>query len=171
MQLPEAELIGVGIIIGSSSDISIMKPCFDKLKEFEVPYKARIASAHRTPEDVDEFVEECIKKGCLIFIAAAGLAAALPGVVAAKTVLPVIGVPLASDKPTAINGLDSILSILQMPKGIPVAAVALNGAENAAYLALQILGTYDDKLRDALRKDRAAQADKVRRSNEKLKDI
>lgn len=172
MKVPEQELIGVGIILGSDTDIEVMKPCASKLREFGVQFKIRIASAHRTPKDLDEFIVECIGDGCMVFIAAAGMAAHLPGVVASKTVLPVIGVPLASkNSSTAINGLDSLLSIVQMPKGIPVATVALNGAENAAYLALQILGTCDDKLRNALGEGRITQADKVRKSNEKLIDI
>ena len=170
--IPEQELFGVGVLLGSGSDIEIMKPCFEKLKEFSINFLVKIASAHRTPEDVDEFIKECIKKGCMVFIAAAGMAAHLPGVVASKTVLPVIGVPLASKTSlTAINGLDAILSILQMPKGIPVATVALNGAENAAILALQILGASDEELRKALIEDRRKKADEVRESNKKLEGL
>jgi 5-(carboxyamino)imidazole ribonucleotide mutase len=172
MTIPEHEMIGIGVLLGSGSDIPAMQPCFDILKGFEVPFKAGIASAHRTPEDVDEFVNECIRKGCLVFIAAAGLSAQLPGAIASKTVLPVIGVPLASTKSlTAINGLDSLLSIVQMPKGIPVGTVGIGAAENAAYLALQILGTFDGELREALIEERKKKADEVRKSNEKLKDI
>jgi 5-(carboxyamino)imidazole ribonucleotide mutase len=170
--LPENELIGAAILLGSESDIETMKPCFDKLKEFSINFLTKIASAHRTPEDVDEFIKECIGKGCMVFIAAAGMAAHLPGVVASKTVLPVIGVPLASKTSlTAINGLDAILSILQMPSGIPVATVTLNGAVNAAYLALQIIGTSDPELRKVLVADRLKKAGEVRESNKKLKNI
>lgn len=128
----------VGIIMGSQSDSEAMKPCTDTLEEFGVPYELIIASAHRNPQKVAEWAGSAKDRGMKVIIGAAGKAAALPGVVASHTTLPVIGVPM---KTSDLGGLDSLLSIVQMPKGVPVATVAINGAQNAALLAVQILAT------------------------------
>ena len=128
----------VGIILGSESDLAAMQPCMDALEEFGVPYELKIASAHRKPNVVHEWSETAYDRGIRVIIAAAGKAAHLGGVVAAFTPLPVIAVPL---KTSDLGGLDSLLSMVQMPSGVPVATVAINGAKNAAILAVQMLGT------------------------------
>ena len=126
------------ILLGSSSDLETAKGCTELLKEFSINYKMIIASAHRTPELVEENVAEAEKAGAKVIIAMAGMAAHLPGVVASKTTIPVIGVPLSSKN---TGGLDALYSIVQMPTGYPVATVAIDGAKNAALLAVQILAT------------------------------
>jgi 5-(carboxyamino)imidazole ribonucleotide mutase len=131
----------VGIIMGSDSDWLIMKAAVDFLLLHEIPCEATVVSAHRTPKQMVAYAENAHKKGIKIIIAGAGGAAHLPGMVASLSPLPIIGVPIKSSN--SIDGWDSILSILQMPNGVPVATVALNGAQNAAILALQILGTSD----------------------------
>ena len=136
----------VGIIMGSKSDLPAMEPCMQQLDEFGIPYEVKIASAHRTPAIVHEWAETARDRGIRVIIAAAGKAAHLGGVVAAFTPCPVIAVPM---KTSDLGGLDSLLSMVQMPSGVPVACVAINGAKNAAILALQMLGTGDD---DALEK-------------------
>ena len=135
----------VSIIMGSDSDMPIMKQAAEILKEFKVPYEITIVSAHRTPKRLFEFSEEAHKRGVEVIIAGAGGAAHLPGMVAAISPLPVIGVPIKSSN--SIDGWDSILSILQMPGGVPVATVALNGAKNAGLLAVQILSVREIQLR------------------------
>ncbi|NMB82619.1 MAG: 5-(carboxyamino)imidazole ribonucleotide mutase [Ignavibacteria bacterium] len=135
------------IIMGSESDLPVMNKAVEVLKEFGVQYEIRILSAHRVPSKLKEFIEDYEKRGTKIFIAGAGLAAHLPGVIASFTSLPVIGVPLKSG---ALNGLDSLLSIVQMPPGVPVATVAIDGSKNAALLALQILATSDKELSEKL---------------------
>lgn len=135
------------IIMGSESDLPVMNKAVEVLKEFGVQYEIRILSAHRVPSKLKEFIEDSEKRGTKIFIAGAGLAAHLPGVIASFTSLPVIGVPLKSG---ALNGLDSLLSIVQMPPGVPVATVAIDGSKNAALLALQILATSDKELSEKL---------------------
>ncbi len=135
----------VSIIMGSDSDMPIMNQAAEILKEFEVPYEITIVSAHRTPKRLFEFSENAHKRGIEAIIAGAGGAAHLPGMVAAISPLPVIGVPILSSN--SIDGWDSILSILQMPGGVPVATVALNGAKNAGLLAIQILSVNEVKLR------------------------
>ena len=134
----------VSIIMGSDSDLPVMRQAADILKEFEVSYEMTIVSAHRTPARLYEFSENAHRRGIMVIIAGAGGAAHLPGMVAAISPLPVIGVPVKSSN--SIDGWDSVLSILQMPGGVPVATVALNGAKNAGLLAVQILTTGNAKL-------------------------
>lgn len=133
----------VCILMGSDSDLPVMQKALDQLNEFGIDSEMRILSAHRVPSKLKEYINEAERKGIKVFIAGAGLAAHLPGVVAAYTTLPVIGIPLKSG---ALNGLDSLLSIVQMPSGVPVATVAIDGAKNAALLAIQILAVSDKKL-------------------------
>ena len=138
----------VAIIMGSKSDLKIMQDAADILKDFGVAYDLTIVSAHRTPERMRTYAKEAKSKGIKVIIAGAGGAAHLPGMVAAYTTLPVIGVPVKSSN--SIDGWDSVLSILQMPGGVPVATVALNGAKNAGILAAQILATNDEILSQKL---------------------
>lgn len=149
----------VAIVMGSDSDLPVMEACFDVLRSFDIPFEARITSAHRTPEVTKEFVKDAEQRGCGVFIAAAGMAAHLAGAVSATTVKPVIGVPMNA----SLDGLDALLSTVQMPAGIPVASVAIGkaGAKNAAYLAAQILGVADGELGQKLRDERAANADAI----------
>ena len=133
----------VGIIMGSESDIPAMEPCMKQLDEFGVPYEVKVASAHRKPAVVHEWAETAHDRGIKVIIAAAGKAAHLGGVVAAFTPLPVIAVPM---KTSDLGGLDSLLSMVQMPSGVPVACVAINGAKNAAILAVQMMGTNDEAM-------------------------
>lgn len=138
----------VGIIMGSESDLPVMKGAADILKQFNIPFEMTVVSAHRTPDRMRSYAIEALSKGIKVIIAGAGGAAHLPGMVAAYTTLPVIGVPVKSSN--SIDGWDSILSILQMPGGVPVATVALNGAKNAGILAAQIVGTFDEKVSQQL---------------------
>ena len=133
----------VGIIMGSKSDLPAMEPCTKQLEEMGVPYELVVYSAHRTPLKVHEWAETAADRGIKVVIAAAGKAAALPGVVAGVTPLPVIGVPM---KTSDLGGLDSLLSMVQMPSGVPVATVAVNGAANAAILAAQMLAISDEEV-------------------------
>jgi 5-(carboxyamino)imidazole ribonucleotide mutase len=126
----------VGVLMGSKSDLPAMQGCLDTLSELGIDHEHHVMSAHRTPQKVQEYASSAQDRGIEVIIAAAGMAAALPGTVTAWTHLPVIGVPLASG---ALNGVDSLYAIVQMPPGLPVATVAINGAKNAAYLAAQIL--------------------------------
>lgn len=145
----------IGIIMGSQSDMSVMQDCIDQLETFGVPYEVKVASAHRNPAEVHEWASTAVDRGLRVIIAAAGKAAHLGGVVAAYTPLPVVGVPI---KTSDLGGLDSLLSMVQMPKGVPVACVAINGAKNAAIYAVQILGTGCDGAREkiiALKKEMA----------------
>jgi 5-(carboxyamino)imidazole ribonucleotide mutase len=137
----------VGIIMGSDSDLPVMREAADILREFGIPYEMTIASAHRTPRRAIAFAEGAVGRGLLVIIAGAGGAAHLPGVLAAFTPLPVIGVPIRS---AALSGQDSLLSIVQMPAGVPVATVAIDGAKNAGILAAQILGTADPAVRERI---------------------
>ena len=137
----------VGIIMGSQSDMSVMQDCIDQLEAFGVPYEVKVASAHRNPAEVHEWASSAADRGLRVIIAAAGKAAHLGGVVAAYTPLPVIGVPI---KTSDLGGLDSLLSMVQMPKGVPVACVAINGAKNAAIYAVQILGAGCDTARSKI---------------------
>ena len=130
----------VGIILGSQSDLPAMEPCMAQLDAFGVPYEVKVASAHRKPAEVHEWAQSAYDRGIRVIIAAAGKAAHLGGVVAAYTANPVICVPM---KTSDLGGLDSLLSMVQMPSGVPVACVAINGAKNAAILAVQMLGTGD----------------------------
>ena len=147
----------VAIFFGSKSDKDTMKKAADILTEFGVEYKAFIISAHRAGALLKQTVEQVEKEGCQVIIAGAGLAAALPGVIAGITTLPVIGVPLecVSDKSNGLGGMDALLSIVQMPPQIPVATVGINSAKNAAYLALQILALNDKELSEKLKAFRA----------------
>ncbi|SMD00777.1 5-(carboxyamino)imidazole ribonucleotide mutase [Pedobacter nyackensis] len=140
--------VQVGIIMGSKSDLHIMQDAADIFKEFGVEFEMTVVSAHRTPERMFEYAKSAASRGLKVIIAGAGGAAHLPGMVASITVLPVIGVPVKSSN--SIDGWDSILSILQMPNGIPVATVALNAAKNAGLLAVQILSTADASLADKM---------------------
>lgn len=137
----------VGIIMGSASDMPVMEPCMKQLDEFGIPYEVKIASAHRKPEVVHEWASTAHERGIRVIIAAAGKAAHLGGVVAAFTPNPVITVPV---KTSDLGGLDSLLSMVQMPSGVPVACVAINGAKNAAILAVQMLGTGCDEARQKI---------------------
>jgi len=132
----------VGIIMGSDSDLNVMQAASDILKQFEIPHEVTVVSAHRTPHRMIEYATTAKERGLKVIIAGAGGAAHLPGMVAAVTVLPVIGVPIKSSN--SIDGWDSVLSILQMPNGVPVGTVALNAAKNAGILAAEILGTADE---------------------------
>jgi 5-(carboxyamino)imidazole ribonucleotide mutase len=138
----------VGIIMGSQSDLPVMQAAADFLKQLAVPFELTIVSAHRTPDRMRTYATEAKSRGIKVIIAGAGGAAHLPGMVAAYTTLPVIGVPVKSSN--SIDGWDSVLSILQMPNGVPVATVALNAAKNAGILAAQIIATFDDVLSEKL---------------------
>ena len=137
----------VGIIMGSKSDLPAMEPCMEQLDAFGVPYELKIASAHRKPLEVHEWASTAVERGIRVIIAAAGKAAHLGGVVAAYTPNPVIAVPM---KTSDLGGMDSLLSMVQMPSGVPVATVAINGAKNAAILAVQMLGVGDDAYRQKI---------------------
>jgi 5-(carboxyamino)imidazole ribonucleotide mutase len=134
----------VGIIMGSDSDLDIMQSAADILKEFDIPFELTVVSAHRTPQRMFDYASSARDRGLKVIIAGAGGAAHLPGMVASITPLPVIGVPIKSSN--SIDGWDSVLSILQMPNGVPVATVALNAAKNAGILAAQILGAFDESI-------------------------
>jgi 5-(carboxyamino)imidazole ribonucleotide mutase len=135
----------VGIIMGSDSDLSVMKAAAEMLEELEVPYELTVVSAHRTPHRMVDYANRAVDRGLKVIVAGAGGAAHLPGMVASLTPLPVIGVPVKSMN--SIDGMDSVLSILQMPGGVPVATMALNGAKNAGIFAAQIIGTFDPAVR------------------------
>jgi len=156
----------VGIIMGSKSDLSIMQEAADALKELGVDFELTIVSAHRTPHRMIEYAESARSRGLQVIIAGAGGAAHLPGMVASLTTLPVIGVPVKSSN--SIDGWDSILSILQMPGGIPVATVALNGGKNAGILAAEIIGSTDSQIAQNLQKYKDSLRDKVMES---LRDL
>lgn len=145
----------VGIIMGSQSDYPTMEACAKQLEELGVPYEVKIASAHRKPLEVHEWASSAVDRGLRVIIAAAGKAAHLGGVVAAYTPLPVIAVPM---KTSDLGGLDSLLSMVQMPSGVPVATVAINGAKNAAILAVQMLGTGDSEMRSKIERLKADMA-------------
>ena len=144
----ETRLPIVGIVMGSDSDLSIMQDAAEILKRFDIPFELTVVSAHRTPARMVEYANKAIGRGLKVIIAGAGGAAHLPGMIAAVTTLPVIGVPIKSSN--SIDGWDSVLSILQMPNGVPVATVALNAAKNAGILAAQILGTSNATIANAL---------------------
>ena len=145
----------VGVIMGSASDLPVMEACTAQLEEFGVPYELIIASAHRNPAKVHEWASTAADRGLKVIIAAAGKAAHLGGVVAAYTPLPIIGVPI---KTSDLGGMDSLLSMVQMPSGVPVACVAINGAKNAAIYATQILGAGDDAYREVISRFKADMA-------------
>ena len=153
-------MIKVSIVMGSKSDLEVMKNCMDMLKEFKIGYEVRILSAHRTPTQAHEYAVGLRERGIQVVIAAAGGAAHLAGVIAGTTTLPVIGVPIETK---ALGGMDSLLSIVQMPKGIPVATVAIGkaGAANAAILAAQIIGVCDEEMANKLQEYKRTMAKKV----------
>ncbi len=148
----------VGIIMGSDSDFEVMQEAAKVLSTFNVPFEITVVSAHRTPERMMDYAKNARKRGLKVIIAGAGGAAHLPGMVASITTLPVIGVPV---KLKALDGLDSLLSIVQMPGGVPVATVAINNAKNAGLLAVQILATYQENLSDELQKYKDNMRDEV----------
>ena len=141
----------VAIIFGSKSDVDVMKGAANALKEFDIDYKAYVLSAHRVPEKLTETIKKVEEEGCKVIIAGAGLAAHLPGVIASQTVLPVIGVPVKA----ALDVMDALLSIVQMPKQVPVATVGINNSYNAGMLAVQMLSLQDDNIKNKLIKARA----------------
>ena len=157
----------VGIIMGSDSDMPVMKQAIDVLKSFDIEVEVDIVSAHRTPEKLFEYGTSAHKKGLKAIIAGAGGAAHLPGMIAAISPLPVIGVPVKSSN--SIDGWDSVLSILQMPAGVPVATVALNGAKNAGILAAQIIGTFDKCVLDKIQVYKEGLKIKVQKASKNLK--
>lgn len=156
----------VGIIMGSQSDLKVMSKAAEILDELKVPYEVTIVSAHRTPHRMVSYAENAIDRGIKVIIAGAGGAAHLPGMVASITTLPVIGVPVKSSN--SIDGWDSVLSILQMPAGVPVATVALDGAVNAGILAAQIIGSHDPQIASNLKKYKTFLKEKVEESVQKL---
>lgn len=157
----------VAVIMGSDSDLPVVQAAIDRLKAFEIPVEARVISAHRTPAAAEQFASGAAENGFGVIIAAAGKSAALAGVLAASTTLPVIGIPI---KTSLMGGLDSLLSTVQMPGGIPVACVAVDGAENAAILAAQILAVSDPDLTAKLASFKAELAQKVMEKDRKLQD-
>lgn len=157
----------VAVVMGSDSDFSVLKGCIKLLKDFGVEVEVMVCSAHRTPDKAAEFARNAEDNGFDVIIAAAGKAAHLPGVLAAFTTLPVIGLPIKS---STMDGLDSLLSIVQMPSGIPVATVAIDGAENAALLAVQILSTGYHGLREKMKEYKKRLEQKVEEKNFKLQE-
>tara|TARA_B100001758_G_scaffold236013_1_gene236677 strand:- start:104 stop:589 length:486 start_codon:yes stop_codon:yes gene_type:complete len=160
-------MIQVGIIMGSKSDLPVMQDAIDILKDFKIEHEVDIVSAHRTPKKMMDYAQSANKKGLKVIIAGAGGAAHLPGMIASITPLPVIGVPIKSSN--SIDGWDSVLSILQMPGGVPVATVALNGAKNAGILAAQIIATNDNKILKKVFQYKKLLEDKVKSSIKDLK--
>lgn len=158
----------VGIVMGSDSDYNVLKKAADTFKEFNVEFEMLVASAHRTPETALNYAETAEERGIEVLIAGAGAAAHLPGVLAAKTVLPVIGIPINA---TALNGLDALYAIVQMPSGVPVATVAVDGAKNAALLAIQILAVKDQGLREKLHSYKQKMVEEVTRKNDNLQQL
>ena len=159
----------VSIIMGSTSDLPIMEQAAKLFDEFEIPFEINALSAHRTPDQAMDFAKNAAGRGIRVIIAGAGGAAHLPGIIAALTPLPVIGVPVKAS--ISIDGWDSILSILQMPPGIPVATVGLDGARNAGILAAQILGTADPEIQQKMVKFKESLASKIVKANEELKAV
>ena len=155
----------VSIIMGSTSDLPVMEKACKQLDELQVPFEVNALSAHRTPEAVEQFAHGAQERGLKVIIAAAGMAAALPGVVAAQTVLPVIGVPLSG---SVLDGQDALYSIVQMPPGIPVATVAITGAKNAAWLALEIMAVKHAELREMLLAERKAMQEAALSANQEI---
>lgn len=156
----------VALIMGSDSDLNVMRGAIAQFKRFCIPFEAHIISAHRSPHKAEQFASKAADEGFGVIIAAAGKAAHLAGVLAAYTILPVIAVPIKS---STLDGLDSLLSMVQMPKGIPVATVAIDGADNAAILAVQILALCDSDLSDALTKFKQDMADEVEKKDAALR--
>ncbi len=157
----------VSIIMGSTSDLPVMEEAAKVLNELHIPFEMNALSAHRTPDKVEEFAKSAAYRGVKVIIAGAGMAAHLPGVIAAMTPLPVIGVPIKS----SLDGLDSLLAIVQMPPGIPVATVAINGARNAGILAAQIIATGNTDLMQKLIRFKDELKDKIIKANEELANV
>lgn len=156
----------VCIVMGSDSDLKVMEACVNRLRSFGIPFEVRVISAHRTPAAAEALAKNAAADGFGVIIAAAGKAAHLGGVIAAYTTLPVIGVPMGT---SVMGGMDSLLSIVQMPKGIPVASVAIDGADNAAILAAQMLALSDDALAEKLRQFKTDMAAEVAAKDEKVR--
>jgi 5-(carboxyamino)imidazole ribonucleotide mutase len=161
------QTIPIGIIMGSDSDMNVMQAAADILKQFGIAFEITVVSAHRTPLRMVEYAQSARQRGLKVIIAGAGGAAHLPGMVAAITPLPVIGVPIKSSN--SIDGWDSVLSILQMPNGVPVATVALNAAKNAGILAAMILGAFDEEIGKKVEQYKTQLGDEVKQKVEKLK--
>ncbi len=155
----------VAIIMGSTSDLPKVEPAVEILKKYDVEVNVRCLSAHRAHAGLAAFINECNGNDTEVIIAAAGMAAALPGVVASQTVLPVIGVPIAGSN---LDGMDALMSIVQMPPGIPVATVAINGSKNAAYLALQIMAGKNQTIKDRLEAERKEMEEAAMKANEEV---
>jgi 5-(carboxyamino)imidazole ribonucleotide mutase len=157
----------VSIIMGSTSDLPVMKKAADFLNEMEIPFEINALSAHRTPAEVESFAKNAESRGIQVIIAAAGMAAHLPGVIASMVKIPVIGVPIKA----SLDGLDALLAIVQMPPGIPVATVGIDGAQNAGILAAQIIATADKKLQQQLASFKDSLKSKIVQANEELKSV
>jgi 5-(carboxyamino)imidazole ribonucleotide mutase len=157
----------ISIIMGSTSDLPVMEKAAALLNEFEIPFEINALSAHRTPAEVEVFAKNAAKNGIEVIIAAAGMAAHLPGVIASMTTLPVIGVPIKA----SLDGMDALLAIVQMPPGIPVATVGINGALNAAILATQILATGDERLKQVLADYKEGLKKKIVEANDELSKV
>lgn len=157
----------VSIIMGSTSDLPILEKAAKLLDDFEIPFEMNALSAHRTPREVEEFATNAESRGIKVIIAAAGMAAALPGVIASMTTLPVIGVPIAS----TLDGMDALLAIVQMPPGIPVATVGINGGLNAAILAVQALALTDKGIAEKLAAYKSGLSQKIVKANNDLKEV
>ena len=157
----------VSIIMGSTSDLPVMEKAARVLDEMEIPFEMNALSAHRTPHEVEQFACDAESRGLRVIIAGAGMAAALPGVIAANTTLPVIGVPING----MLDGLDALLSIVQMPPGIPVATVGVNGAQNAALLAVEMLALGDKDLADRLKGYKQGLKEKIVKANAELAEV
>ena len=157
----------VSIIMGSTSDLPIMEKACKWLEQYEIPFEVNALSAHRTPAAVEKFAKEAKERGIKVIIAGAGMAAALPGVIAASTSLPVIGVPIKG----MLDGLDAMLSIIQMPPGIPVATVGVNGAQNAAVLAAEMMALGDEEIAKKVEQWKATLGQKIETANKELAEI
>ncbi len=157
----------VSIIMGSTSDLKVMESAAALLNEFRIPFEINALSAHRTPQEVEEFASKAVERGIKVIIAAAGMAAHLPGVIAATATVPVIGVPISA----SLGGMDALLAIVQMPPGIPVATVGINAAQNAAILAVQMLSLGNPELAKALVEYKQGLKQKIVKANEELKSV
>ena len=157
----------VSIIMGSTSDLPVMEKACKWLEQYEIPFEVNALSAHRTPTAVEKFAKEAKERGIKVIIAGAGMAAALPGVIAASTSLPVIGVPIKG----MLDGLDAMLSIIQMPPGIPVATVGVNGAQNAAILAAEMMALGDEEIAKKVEQWKATLGQKIEKANKELAEI
>ncbi len=157
----------ISIIMGSTSDLPVMEKAMKFLEEMEIPFEVYALSAHRTPTAVEQYARNARQRGIKVIIAGAGMAAALPGVIAASTTLPVIGVPIKG----MLDGLDALLSIVQMPPGIPVATMGVNGAQNAAILAVEMLALGDEAIASKVEKYKSTLGEKVEKANSQLSEI